>query len=196
MPPSATDPAEWSRSSHEPDIAGGIDTLDDVLREVAHRELADLHERDRNRLVKVITRVALAGIREASLRGLLHDGDNVAWSPKFLEIVAHLVSDILDARNPRLMVQCMDFAFGLGLQLGVSEQDIADLHQMTRSNVSKICVGLCERYQIPPSRGMRSIATREHYSARQQGRRAKPSPEPWTHKGVFITALGINGIAA
>lgn len=178
---SPTDPAEWSKASETPDIAGGIDTLEDLLLEVASDRLATMRIRaeDRDKIAPTIVAVAMDGIKQAQERGLLHDQDGATWTPKFLEIVAHIVSDLLDAKNTRLMVQCFDFAAGLGLQLGVSEQQIADEHGMSRSNVSKICVSLTERYSLPPSRSMRSISTRKNYSVRQLGRRAKPTPEEW-----------------
>lgn len=191
MPPEASDPAEWSRASETPDIGGDLDTLTDFLRESATARLKHLPAKDRVAVVDAVTQIALEGIERAKAEGLLHDNDTVTWTPQFREILAHIFSELLDAGKERclLLAQCFDFAFGLGLQLGISEQEIANQHGMTRSNVSKICVGMRERYDVPPSRGMRSIATCEKYSARQRGRRAKPAAEPWIHLDALRSAF-------
>lgn len=186
-----TDPATWSAASFSPDPAADIDTLRDFLIEAALQRLLPIPAPDRVKIAPTVADIALAGIEQARAAGLLDDDNGTSWTPKFREIIARILAEMLDSRNARLLAQCFDYSFGLGLQMGVSEQYIANEHGMTKSNVSKLCVGICERYNIPPSRGMRSPATRETYSRRQKGRRAKPSSEPWKFKTILTNAISI-----
>jgi hypothetical protein len=172
-------------------MAEGIDTLHDYLVDIALDRLARMRVRaeDRTRIAPTVASVAMEGIQRAKEAGMLHDEDTATWTPKFLEIIARILVEVLAHGNPKLLVQCFDFSFGLGLEGGISEQAIAEQHGMSRSNVSKICVGITEKYGVPPSRGMRSIPTREKYSVRQLGRRAKPSPEMWRHTQTLLAAF-------
>lgn len=185
----SSDPATWSTASVAPDHSG-LDSLDDVLREVAAVELGKaLPERPPRGLVNLVARVARAGIDQGLGSGMLHDEDSVMFTRGFLERLARIIAEIIDAPNALLQAQCVDIVFGLGIQLGVSQTVVASQHRMTKGNVSKICVEMRQRYKVPPSRGMKSIEACESYKVRQIGRRAKPAREAWGYGASLKLAI-------
>jgi hypothetical protein len=186
-PSTPCDPAEWSRASilPEPDR---IDTLDDVLHEAALEELETaLKQRPQKSVVRLVVKVANLGIVRAAEAGLLPSGIGGAKSD---EGNARLIAEIIEAPNAKLHAQCIDFVFGYGIMMGLSQTAIAELHPpMTKSNVSKICVGIRKRYNVKPSRGMKSVDACESYRLRQTGRRAKPTRENWRLAGELKQAF-------
>ena len=190
MAPESSDPAGWSASSTTPDLSE-LDSLEDVLKEICCEELRNAGVRDAPKsLVELVTRVAWKGIARARSDGLLHDDESATFTPKFRELLARVIAEIIDAPNSKLHAQCLDFVFELGVQLGISQLEISEQHPpMTKSNVSKICVAICQRYGVRPSRGMKSEAARESYRVRQTGRRAKQSPEEWPYAERFMLTL-------
>lgn len=100
------------------------------------------------------------------------------------EFVAALLGEVNAAKNPHMALRCLPIIFDLPIG-GESEQDIADDFGVGRAAVSALCIELRRRLRVPPGRGMRSEATCEKYAARQRGRRAKPQPTPWPHRGMM-----------
>lgn len=185
----SSDPATWSTASVVPDHSG-LDSLDDLLREVAAEELGKvLPERPPRRLVDLVARVARAGIDRGLGAGMLHDEDTILFTPGFLERLARIIAEIIDAPNARLHAQCVDVVFQLGIQLGVSQTELAEQHAMTKGNVSKICVEMRQRFKVPPSRGMKSVEACTSYKLRQTGKRARPMRENWGHGASLKLAI-------
>lgn len=178
--PETRDPAEWASASVLPDHSG-LDTLDDLLREAATEELASvLGKTPEKKVVKLVVRVA-----KRCLQASLEAGGTARAD----ECQARLLAEIIDAPNSKMHAQCIDFVFGYGVMLGVSQTAIAALHGVTKSTVSAICVGIRERYGVRPSRGMKSIAACENYRTRQTGRRAKPTREDWRLSSTLKNAF-------
>lgn len=101
-----------------------------------------------------------------------------------IEFVAALLGEVNAAKNPHMAMRCLPIIFDLQIG-GESEQDIADDFGVGRAAISALCIELRRRLRVPPGRGMRSLETCEKYAARQRGRRAKPLPTPWPHRGMM-----------
>ncbi len=83
------------------------------------------------------------------------------------EILRHLVADLLSEGNTRLTLECLAVALGLSAYNGETMTDIAKRHGITRAAVSKRCVDITERLNLPPSRAMRSEKARKIYQRSQ-----------------------------
>lgn len=122
---------------------------------------------------------------------LLKDGKLAALTGGMAEIedgrrlATHIIGEILVAKNPRMMAQCCDLAFGLGIQGGRTETNIADEHHVGRATVSGICTTLKETYTGKPGTGMKSNEAVEKYRANRIGKRAKPLPSQWEFAELF-----------
>ena len=75
------------------------------------------------------------------------------------EILRHLVADLL--------LEGRAVALGLSAYNGETMTDIAKRHGITRAAVSKRCVDITERLNLPPSRAMRSAKARKIYRRSQ-----------------------------
>ena len=82
------------------------------------------------------------------------------------DIVRRLLGEILGMQNRSLTVECLAIVSGLSY-VGDSMCEIARRHGVTRASVSKRCVELTERLNLPPSRAMRSLTARKSYRAAQ-----------------------------
>jgi hypothetical protein len=180
MGQNTSDPATWAAASVEADLSH-MDSLEDVLMEAATTALLNSSVAAApKKLVRIVAGAAMLGIEKAREAGLLESDDNSIFSPRYREFTARLLAEIIDAPNARLHAQCVDFVFELGIQMGLSQTEIGKSHNMTRANVSKICVEIRKRYGVRPSRGMKSVKACENYAIRQMGRRAKPVREEWS----------------
>jgi len=83
------------------------------------------------------------------------------------EILRHLVADVISEGNARLTVECLAVAFGLSAYNGESMTEIAKRHGISRAAVSKRCVDITEKLNLPPSRAMRSEMARKIYKRSQ-----------------------------
>lgn len=79
------------------------------------------------------------------------------------DVLRHLVAELLAEGNTRLTVECLALALGLSAYNGESMTDIARRHGISRAAVSKRCVDITRRLNLPPSRAMRSVAARGVY---------------------------------
>jgi hypothetical protein len=178
-----TDPAEYQRASETPDMAAEIDTTEDLIREVATEQLRQqkkLRPEAEMMILPLITATVRGCIEVGTERGLFHNENSATFTPKFKEILVRILTEIHAHPNPRLYIDCLNFAFGLCLRQGMSQTSIADEHGVTRANVSKVTVQICQMYGVPPSRGMKPESAREVYRDRQMGKTAKPRAEEWT----------------
>ena len=78
-------------------------------------------------------------------------------------ILRHLVADIVADDNTRLTIECLAIALGLRVYAGDSMTEVANRHGITRAAVSKRCVDITTRLNLPPSRAMRSEKARKTY---------------------------------
>ena len=84
-----------------------------------------------------------------------------------IEVLRHFVADLIAEGNTRLTVECLAVALGLSAYNGESMTEIARRHNVTRAAVSKRCVDITERLNLPPSRAMRSRDARKTYRRSQ-----------------------------
>jgi hypothetical protein len=89
-------------------------------------------------------------------------------------VLRHFVADLLSEGNTRLTVECLAVALGLSAYDGETMTDIAKRHGITRAAVSKRCVDITERLNLPPSRAMRSTRARRIYQKAQLKRKRQP----------------------
>ena len=82
-------------------------------------------------------------------------------------ILRHLVADIVADDNTRLTIECLAIALGLRVYAGDSMTETANRHGITRAAVSKRCVDITTRLNLPPSRAMRSEKARKTYRQSQ-----------------------------
>jgi hypothetical protein len=81
-----------------------------------------------------------------------------------LIMVRRLVGTLLADPNPALGTECLALITGIGYD-GASMEAIGRRHRVTRADVSKRCVSLCEAFGIPPVRAMRTEKNRERCRA-------------------------------
>lgn len=79
------------------------------------------------------------------------------------DVLRHFVADLIAEGNTRLTVECLAVALGLCAYNGESMTSIAKRHGVSRAAVSKRCVDITERLNLPPSRAMRSEMARKIY---------------------------------
>ncbi len=90
------------------------------------------------------------------------------------EVLRHFVADLLSEGNTRLTIECLAIALGLSAYDGETMTDIAKRHGITRAAVSKRCVDITARLNLPPSRAMRSERARRIYQKAQLKRKRHP----------------------
>jgi hypothetical protein len=88
-------------------------------------------------------------------------GENV--DEKVMDVLRRLLGEVLTQKNVRLTLECLAVACGLSTLEGESMSSIAKRHGLTRAAVSKRCVDITEKLNLPPSRSMRSTAARTAY---------------------------------
>jgi len=107
---------------------------------------------------------------EPDIAALVDHEDEAVVAPPMrdaTEILRHLVADLLSEGNTRLTLECLAVALGLSAYNGETMTDIAKRHGITRAAVSKRCVDITERLNLPPSRAMRSTRARRIYQKAQ-----------------------------
>lgn len=92
------------------------------------------------------------------------------------EILRHLVADVISEGNTRLTVECLAVALSLSAYNGESMTSIAARHGISRAAVSKRCVDITTRLNLPPSRAMRSELARKIYRQSQLKRNRSEEP--------------------
>jgi hypothetical protein len=137
--------AESPLASEEPDIAGKVDEM--MACEAAGKPVEG-HEQT----------------QEGNDDPALPDANpEIVW-----EVVRRLIGELLVQKNAKLALDCLALVSGVAF-LGDSMTEIARRHAMTRAAVSKRCVELSEKLNLPPARAMRSLTARKAYArARNQ----------------------------
>ncbi len=94
--------------------------------------------------------------------------------------VLRLMLDLLLMQpNPRLSIQCLRLASGLGDLDNITESSVAREHGLTRAAVSKRCKKLCHLLGIKPSQFMRPLNVCDKYrTARFRRLEAQGYPQP------------------
>ena len=103
------------------------------------------------------------------MAAIIDHEENEAPAPlrEATEVLRHLVADLVSEGNMRLTMECLALALGLSAYNGESMTEIAKRHGISRAAVSKRCVDITERLNLPPSRGMRSEMARKIYRRSQ-----------------------------
>jgi hypothetical protein len=106
-----------------------------------------------------------------------HDTDELGTiNHDAIEVLRCFVADLIAEGNTRLTVECLAVALGLSAYNGESMTDIAKRHGITRAAVSKRCVDITVRLNLPPSRAMRSEMARKIYQQSQIKRNNSDNP--------------------
>ena len=79
------------------------------------------------------------------------------------DMLRMLIAEVLAQNNARLTLECLALSCGLPTLQGESMTSIAKRHGITRAAVSKRCVDITAKLNLPPSRSMRSTAARKAY---------------------------------
>ena len=90
---------------------------------------------------------------------------------KVMDVLRRLLGEVLTQKNVRLTLECLAVACGLSTLEGESMSSIAKRHGLTRAAVSKRCVDITEKLNLPPSRSMRSTVARKAYQKVQKNLR-------------------------
>jgi hypothetical protein len=171
------DPSEYVEASYEVDPSAACDSIEDHLRELLARRMKTVDAR----LVKLIAGVVNDLLTENRLAALV-DVNRLTGK----ETLARLVGEIVDAPQPRLMACCVDFVFGLGVQIAKNETEIANDHSVTKATVSRYCVHLKHVYLAGiPAPGMKSAEAVESYRAGRTGKSSRPARTEWTFQNVI-----------
>jgi len=80
-----------------------------------------------------------------------------------MDVLRRFLGEVLSQKNARLTLECMAVACGLTTMQGESMTSIAKRHGVSRAAVSKRCVDITEKLNLPPSRTMRSSKARTVY---------------------------------
>lgn len=168
------DAAEFTEASQEPDFAG-LDTLDDHIAEVMDELWPSKWPKE---IRPQVEKFAAKVIKAVLQRGAADMPDVQRIEGR--DLLAFLVAEIIDAPNARLMARCVDFVFELGVQLGLSETQIAELEGCTKATPSLYCCRLKDQYRKGmPARGMKSPLAVENYRQLRQGRSSRGPRVEW-----------------
>ena len=80
---------------------------------------------------------------------------------RVLDVLRRLLGEVLTQKNARLTLECLALACGLRTLQGESMTSIAKRHGLSRAAVSKRCVDITDKLNLPPSRSMRSRKARK-----------------------------------
>lgn len=166
------------------------DPLGDILREAVERWKGNIPAT----LAEFRTSVVLIAQEALEEAGTAAAG-RAALSLRERETIARLVSEFIEAKNPRMVAQCYDLTFGLGLMMGRSQNAIADENGVGKAAVSKVCRAIVRNFDLPPARGMKSPAAVEGYRKRQlqKHRDRRAAFQPWAMAEAFAQGLTGSG---
>lgn len=87
---------------------------------------------------------------------------------RIMDVLRRLLGEVLTQKNARLTLECLAVSCGLTTLQGESMTNIAKRHGISRAAVSKRCVDITEKLNLPPSRAMRSRTARRSYQKAQK----------------------------
>lgn len=186
------DPAERPEASQMADM-GRRDSERNILHELLDaavnrwgdlpRTLADFHA--------AVTQISL-GVFDAAVEAGIIDVASMKPARGGLELLARVLADVIDAGHPgdrsRMEAEAIDFAIGLGVQMGMSETQIAEFHGVKKATISKRAVNAKKRYAMQPSRGMKGEKAVKTYAKMATGKK-RALREPWIFAGLLKEAL-------
>jgi len=82
------------------------------------------------------------------------------------DAVRHTIA-YLQSKVVSLQIDCFAYVTNVSSYDGVTQADIAERHGVSRAAVSKICIEICEEFNLRPPPGMRSKKTRKACSRAQ-----------------------------
>lgn len=129
-------------------------------------------------------RLVLEVAGEAVATGLADAG--VGQQRSSHEVVVALIDVVGKFSNPWLALRCLPIAFSMP-SADEDETQLAAEFGVTKGCVSAICVKICQTFGVPPGRGMKKEKARAAYATRQLGKRARPLPAQWVHRGIFAS---------
>lgn len=159
--------------------------LEGILRRSIERWNGDLPT-TRNEFLFVVTALVIRTIQEAAEQGhlALLIGADEQVTPKTREVIARLVADFMYSRDPQRRAKCYDFVFGLCIQPGISESEIARSEGVCRAAISKECTEIKEMFGVRPSRGMKSDHACDTYRKREL-QKPRKKRTGWSHSNVI-----------
>lgn len=83
------------------------------------------------------------------------------------DALTQVIAIIYDSNNYRLKLATIVCAFGLPLFLGKSMSEVAKMHGVTRQALSKAVKQFQKNFNLPPTRGQKSLAACEKYKQAQ-----------------------------
>lgn len=192
--PHHRDAADRPAASHRPEMADLVDRLEDELMELVCEQGVEMSPGMARVVGAIASGMGQGGPKAERLQKAF--GFGPVMTSDLQELAQKLMERIDGDSRPRLEAACVDFAFGLGLNGGKSQTEIASEHGVGRACVSKRCVNLAvefERYPADgsaPARGMRSGVARGVYAERQKGKRLRARGETWGFKGLLTGIFG------
>lgn len=79
------------------------------------------------------------------------------------DALTQVIAIIYDSNNYKLKLATIVCSFGLPLFLGKSMKEIAEIHGVTRQALSKAVKQFQKNFNLPPTRGQKSLAACEKY---------------------------------
>ncbi len=79
------------------------------------------------------------------------------------DALTQVIAIIYDSNNYKLKLATIVCSFGLPLFLGKSMKEIAEIHGVTRQALSKAVKQFQKNFNLPPTRGQKSLAACETY---------------------------------
>ncbi len=176
------DAADFTEASYFDDPSKGCDSLEDHVKELVTPHLKPGTSVKAAEGLFSMVLVVVRTILDEGRASALVDVQKLSGR----EILARLVSEVIDAPNPRLMACCVDFVFSLGVQVGKNETDIAADADVTKASVSRYCVHLKNTYLAGnPAPGMKSNKAVASYRATRTGRSSRAPATPWALADVL-----------
>jgi predicted DNA-binding protein YlxM (UPF0122 family) len=83
------------------------------------------------------------------------------------DALTQVIAIIYDSNNYKLKLATIVCSFGLPLFLGKSMSEIAKMHGVTRQALSKSVKQFQKNFNLPPTRGQKSLAACEKYKQAQ-----------------------------
>jgi|GEM_PF-3669135 len=181
------DAAEYSEASYTADPAEGCDSLEDHIRElVAEYCGGRVDGATERRLGRVVTTVTRRLLDEGRLGAAVE-----VRRIEGRELMGLVVAEIMEAPNPRLMARCMDFVLELGVQLGISETEMAKREGVTKATASRYCVHIKDLFLGgKPAAGMKSQKAVQSYKENRTGKSSRGPRHEWAFGEAFKKAYG------
>lgn len=166
---------QYERAWESPETKAWIESLppserkrleaEGVLKPMLHKHGTGMSEQDLAE--SNLARVEATFIEKIDEQPILLSAAAENADEKMLDMLRRLIAEVLSQNNARLTLECLALACGLATLQGESMTNIAKRHGVSRAAVSKRCVDITEKLNLPPSRSMRSKKAREAYRKAQ-----------------------------